>query len=113
MCVGVNNDFRDFSVFSAKAIAGIGEVPGTIEDRSIVLELKRKSGTENTQRFRRKEAWASSMSLRERLEAWGANAKTCSRALGQIYQMTLVTAQLIYGNHCWQSQIWLEEDGLT
>ncbi len=62
-------------MFGAKAIAGIGEVPGTIEDRSIVLELKRKSGTENTQRFRRKEAWASSVSLRDRLGAWAANAE--------------------------------------
>ena len=41
-----------FSTWSAKAIASIGHLPGTIMDRSIELPLKRKLPSENVQRLR-------------------------------------------------------------
>ncbi|MEP7027665.1 MAG: DUF3631 domain-containing protein [Candidatus Eisenbacteria bacterium] len=40
--VGDDQEPRQFSVFGAKSIAKIGRLPGTVEDRSIVLPLSRK-----------------------------------------------------------------------
>ncbi len=50
----VGDDFepRRFSTWSAKAIAGIGHLSGTLMDRGIVLELRRKLKTEKVKRLR-------------------------------------------------------------
>jgi len=44
VCVGqsANIETRDLKTFCPKALAGIGKLPDTIRDRSIVIELKRK-----------------------------------------------------------------------
>jgi hypothetical protein len=39
---GKNLDPKQFSTWAAKCIAGIGKLPGTIMDRSIIIKLKRK-----------------------------------------------------------------------
>jgi len=70
-CVGrgANIDFRDFSTFSPKAIAGIGRLPDTVGDRSIPVRLKRAlPGT--VKNFRRREVQAEADRLRAELEAW-------------------------------------------
>ena len=41
-CVGDENEVRKFGTFCPKLIAGIGEVPDTIRDRSLVVRLERK-----------------------------------------------------------------------
>jgi hypothetical protein len=41
-CDGETNEPKKFSTWSPKAIAGIGKLPGTIQDRSIMVSLKRK-----------------------------------------------------------------------
>ena len=43
---------RKFSTWAPKAIALIGELPDTLQDRSIVIELRRKLKSEVVQRFR-------------------------------------------------------------
>src|ERR1700704_4824442 len=40
--VGEENEPREFSTFSPAAIAMIGNLPGTLADRSIPITLKRK-----------------------------------------------------------------------
>src|SRR5262249_43525734 len=40
-CENQGGSFRDYSTFCPKAIAGIGRLPGTLEDRSIPIRLKR------------------------------------------------------------------------
>jgi hypothetical protein len=44
MCVQVKKDWvpKDFSTFGPKAIAGIGRLPDTVENRSMPIRLKRK-----------------------------------------------------------------------
>jgi putative DNA primase/helicase len=51
--VNVADDFepRKFSTWCAMAIAGIGEQHGTIEDRSVIIELKRKMPGEAVKRL--------------------------------------------------------------
>src|SRR5262245_15751315 len=45
-CDGDNHEPRRFSTWCAKAIALIGRLPSTIEDRSIVINMRRKSRDE-------------------------------------------------------------------
>lgn len=73
--------FADFSSFCPKALAGIGELPGTIADRSVPTRLKRRSTQETVERFRRAEVEERSKPLRERMKKWvKANAKELERA---------------------------------
>ncbi len=50
--VGNNHEPRCFNTFCAKAISGIGRMPDTISDRSIILELRRKKSDEKIKRLR-------------------------------------------------------------
>jgi hypothetical protein len=50
--VGEAFEPKHFSTWCAKAVAGIGRLSGTLMDRAIVLELRRKSATEKVERIR-------------------------------------------------------------
>jgi hypothetical protein len=65
-------DVVGFPVFCAKAFAGIGRLPDTITDRSIVLTVRRKAPDEVVERFRRREVDAEFERFSEPLQAWGA-----------------------------------------
>ncbi len=49
---GENNEPRVFATFAATAIACIGAMPGTIEDRSIIIHMKRRKPSEPVERLR-------------------------------------------------------------
>ncbi len=51
-CVGDNQEPRAFSTWCPKAIALIGNLPETLEDRSIVLTMRRKGPGERVERLR-------------------------------------------------------------
>ncbi len=72
LCVvkGSKVEFRDFTVFCPKAIAGIGRLPDTVADRSIPIRLQRKKPGESVQRFRRRLIEGEATGLRDRLVAW-------------------------------------------
>ncbi len=55
-CEGENNEVRAFKTFAPVALAGIGRLPGTLEDRSITIAMRRKKPTERITRFRRDRA---------------------------------------------------------
>jgi putative DNA primase/helicase len=50
--VGEDHEPRLFSTFAAMGIAGIGAMPGTVEDRSIIIRLRRKKRHERVERLR-------------------------------------------------------------
>jgi putative DNA primase/helicase len=50
-CEGENNTVRGFSAFAPAALAGIGALPGTLHDRSIVIKLVRAKPGEIAARF--------------------------------------------------------------
>jgi hypothetical protein len=52
---GGGHDEREFSTWAATWIAGIKKIPETVEDRSVVLRLKRKLPGEKVARFRGKD----------------------------------------------------------
>src|SRR5262249_2024259 len=51
-CVGDNSEPRKFSTWAAKAIASIGKIAATLQDRSIIIDLKRKRPDEKVVKLR-------------------------------------------------------------
>jgi Protein of unknown function (DUF3631) len=51
-CVGDDHKPREFSVWAAKAFTLIGRLPATLDDRTIVLRMKRRLPTEKVERLR-------------------------------------------------------------
>jgi putative DNA primase/helicase len=51
-CVGDDYEPRRFNTFCMKAIAAIGDLPGTIESRAIGVRLKRRMAGEHVERLR-------------------------------------------------------------
>jgi hypothetical protein len=75
-CVGqgANIDFKDFSTFCPKAIAGIGDkLPLTVRSRSIPISMRRKKPSETREKFRRRDAIIRARPIVNALSAWGSN----------------------------------------
>lgn len=72
LCIGqgANISFKDFETFCPKAIAGIGQLPDTVADRSIPIRLKRKGPSEAVERFRRRDILGQVNEIRQRIPAW-------------------------------------------
>lgn len=60
----------DFNVYCPKALAGIGTLPDTVGDRSVLIEMKRKRRSDTAERFRLRDVEKEARELRARLEAW-------------------------------------------
>ena len=75
LCVGqgANISFRDFSTFGAKAIAGIGRLPDTVEDRALRIELKRRKKDEPVERFRERDVRGVTKPIRTALQVWATD----------------------------------------
>jgi len=73
-CVGASFTLTDFNTFCPKALAGIGELPETVADRSVPIRLKRKSPGEQAERFRQREALEVTQPLAQSLASWAAHA---------------------------------------
>jgi len=69
-CTGDNHEPTMFSTWAPKALACIGELPGTISDRSIEVIMHRKTSSDKVERFRQKNVSELS-SLRSKLIRWG------------------------------------------
>ena len=61
---------RDFPVFAPLCMAGIGNMPETIEDRAIICHMKRRVESEHIRSYRERIVERESASLREQLEVW-------------------------------------------
>ncbi len=49
---GTKQDVQPFSCFGPKVLAGIGSLPGTIEDRAIIIRMRRKLPSDHVERLR-------------------------------------------------------------
>jgi hypothetical protein len=75
-CVGASGTslkVEDFSTFCAKGIAGIGSLPDTVRDRSILIRMQRKTASETVARKRERTIRRESEPLRERIAAWAGD----------------------------------------
>lgn len=87
MCVPNGNDWesRDFSTFSPKAIAGIGKLPPTLQDRAIPIRLKRALRNEQRQRLRKRKVKPEADQLRQLVSDWtGQNLASLREAEPQL-----------------------------
>jgi len=70
---GKKHELRVFQVFGAKAIAGIGRIPETVQSRSLVIEMRRKTRLEEVAAFRLREVKEAAVPLVTSLRAWASN----------------------------------------
>lgn len=56
--------------FSMAALAGIGDLPDTIEDRAVIVIMRRRAPGEQVSSFRRRRDLPTLVSLRDRLHGW-------------------------------------------
>jgi uncharacterized protein DUF3631 len=83
LCVGqgANLSYRDFAVFSPKAIAGLGKLPDTIADRAVPIELRRRRRGEHVERFRQRKVEPDAVPLHSAAAAWAeANLRALAEA---------------------------------
>jgi putative DNA primase/helicase len=69
-CVGEDNHVELFRVFGPKILAAIGRLWDTLEDRSLLVDLKRKRKDEPVERFRRRQIEPQALELRRQLHRW-------------------------------------------
>jgi len=66
--VAKDHEVKEWPTFAPIALAGIGDLPDTIMDRSIVIAMKRQRSQERLQPFRQKQARCLSEPIVEKLE---------------------------------------------
>ncbi|MBV8134493.1 MAG: DUF3631 domain-containing protein, partial [Deltaproteobacteria bacterium] len=75
LCAGKGSDQKvvELQTFCPKAIAGIGRLPDTVDDRSVPVVLRRRTPQERIERLRRRHVEDEVRALRERLARWAAS----------------------------------------
>lgn len=69
-----SHDVEKFSVFCPKLIAGIGEIPDTIADRSIPIEMRRKAPGEPVEKWRARRGEAEAHPIRDAIADWAGRS---------------------------------------
>ncbi|WP_433549436.1 DUF3631 domain-containing protein [Streptomyces sp. CA-294286] len=67
---GPNHEVSKFPTFAMAALAGIGDLPDTIMDRSIVIRMRRRRPGEKVEEFRTFRDTPALHALRDRIVAW-------------------------------------------
>src|SRR5439155_10556911 len=67
---GTDQKTKNFRVYCPKGLSGIGELPDTIQDRSLCIRLERKFTHQKLERLREKKIRPQAEPLREQLERW-------------------------------------------
>jgi hypothetical protein len=67
---GSRMEAKRFSQFAAVALAGIGDLPDTLMDRSVPLRMKRRAPHERVERWRFRQGESEGHALRDRIVAW-------------------------------------------
>ncbi len=70
--VGNDHTPRKFHTFAMAAIAGIGDLPDTIMDRSIVIRMRRRADGESVSPYRTKRDSPALHDIRDKIAAWTA-----------------------------------------
>lgn len=69
-CVGEGHEVRWFDVFGFKALAAIGRLWDTVEDRAITIEMRRKRKEDKVERFRVQKVARDAETLRRMAVRW-------------------------------------------
>ncbi|QQC90582.1 DUF3631 domain-containing protein [Streptomyces alfalfae] len=68
--VGSDHTPHKFATFAMAAIAGIGDLPDTVMDRSVVIRMRRRAEGEKVKPFRSRRDIPALHELRDRVHAW-------------------------------------------
>ena len=79
-CVGDDAEPRTFGVYAAVAIAMIGRAPATIEDRSVMVTMRRALAGERVERLRMRDLRAEVRATAQRCVRWVADHRDALRA---------------------------------
>jgi putative DNA primase/helicase len=71
--VGDDHEPRVFSTWCPKAVAAIGRLPDTVEDRAVVISMRRKTAEESVDRLRPDRLSELTEPIRRRGARWGAD----------------------------------------
>jgi putative DNA primase/helicase len=80
-CVGDDHEPRQFSTWGPKAIALIGKLPATLEDRSLVIAMRRRAPDEPIKLFRSSDCEAAAEPLGRKAFRWASDNLTALRAI--------------------------------
>lgn len=69
-CVGAQHEVRQFDVFAAVALAGLGDLPDTVMTRSVIVRMRRRAPSEHIEPYRARTHEPQGHALRDRLAAW-------------------------------------------
>ena len=78
----------EFPSYAPVALAGIGDLPDTIMDRSIVIAMRRRAPSERVEQFRRRKVERQVAELADAIEAW-ANEDTKARLVALLDQVEM------------------------
>jgi hypothetical protein len=90
-CAGKKmEEVKEFPTYSPKIFAQIGEPDAILADRSLPIEMKRKTDSDFVQSFRMREVQPRAKALRDRLEQWAAdNVEEAIRIYSEIEQLDI------------------------
>jgi hypothetical protein len=95
-------EVRKFSTWTATCVAGIGQVPDTVADRSIMIRLERKLHTQTVKR-RAPGTVANCTSLRARSRASSPTTRSVFAVTSRTFQRSSTIGRGTRGIRCWRS----------
>ncbi len=105
-------EVQKFNVFAPVAMAGIGRLPYTIEDRSVIVMMRRKAPHEKVDSYRLRRDKPGLRNLHDRVDEWAKDVRDTAKgyaSLGNIdlpvddrqadvWEQLLIVAQVAGGN---------------
>jgi hypothetical protein len=99
ICIPPKNEVKDLATFSPKAIAGIGELPGTIADHAIRIELRRRTNDEPCERWRERDGHQQAAPIHTQLTAWAERPSRSFGMPGRRSRPVSAIGRRMSGNH--------------
>ena len=103
-CDGAQHEVKDYSVFCPKVLAGIGELPDTIADRCIPIRLERKKKSQETERFRGRDAAQITEPLRLALHHWAQDTEGPRPYVTGSWGPPAASALVARDGHAWSEE---------
>jgi hypothetical protein len=86
-CVGPNQIPTEFPTFAMVALAGIGQLPDTIEDRAVVISMNRRTATEHVAPYRARRDGPELDLVRDEVEAWVRSVEDTLRVAEPVFDL--------------------------
>lgn len=111
--MGGNNmtEVQRFTVFAPVVMAGIGKLPATIQDRSVVVMMRRKAPNEKVDKYRIRRDRPGLQKIHERVSEWSKDVRDVAKIYASngidipvddrqadVWEPLLIVAQLAGGN---------------